>query len=118
MQFSKAGLAVILGLLLVSLAPAAEVEGFLVDKMCSMKAMKEGQQAAAMHTKDCALMPDCVASGCGVFTADGKFLTFDAKGNQEAEKALKATDKKDNLKVKVSGDIDGDSIKVASLKLS
>ena len=31
--------------------------------------------------------------------------------------ALKASKKNDNLKVKVSGEIDGDAIKVASLKL-
>jgi hypothetical protein len=41
-------------LLLTSLAgalSAAEVEGVLMDKMCSMKAVKEGQKAATMHTR-------------------------------------------------------------------
>ena len=107
-----------LGALLASAAPAAEVEGFLIDKMCSMKVVKEGQTAAAWHnTKDCALMPDCGKSGYGVYTADGKFLTFDSAGNEKAEKALKASKKKDNLKVKVSGDVNGDTLQVASLKL-
>jgi|FLYL01.1.fsa_nt_gi hypothetical protein len=117
MYYKRIGMAAVLGLLLVALAPAADVEGVLIDQMCSMKAVKEGQKAAAMHTKDCALMPDCVNSGYGVYTSDGKFLKFDAKGNQEAQKALKATKQKDNLKVKVSGNIDGDTIKVSSLKL-
>ena len=47
--------------LLTSLAgalSAAEVEGVLMDKMCSMKAVKDGQKAATMHTRQCAMMPD------------------------------------------------------------
>jgi len=96
---------------------AAEVEGVLMDKMCSMKAAKEGQKAATMHTRQCAMMPDCEKSGYGVFTADNKFLVFDPAGNEQAMTALKASKKKDNLKVKVSGEIDGDAIKVASVKL-
>ena len=73
------GFVSILALVMVfaAAAPAAEVEGFLVDKMCSAKVGKGGQKAAAMHTKDCALMPPCEASGYGVFTADSKFITFD-----------------------------------------
>ena len=111
---------VILLTLLVSLAgalSAAEVEGVLMDKMCSMKAAKDGQKAATMHTRQCAMMPDCEKSGYGVFTTDNKFLAFDSAGNGQASTALKASKKKDNLKVKVSGEIDGDTIKVASLKL-
>ena len=96
---------------------AAEVEGTLMDRMCSMKAAKEGQKAAAMHTRQCAMMPDCEKSGYGVFTTDNRFLAFDAAGSEQAVSALKASQKKDNLKVKVSGDIEGDSIRVASLKL-
>jgi hypothetical protein len=29
---------------------SANVEGALIDKMCSMKAVKDGQEAATMHT--------------------------------------------------------------------
>jgi hypothetical protein len=107
-------------ILLTSLAgalSAAEVDGVLMDKMCSMKAAKEGQKGAAMHTRQCAMMPDCEKNGYGVFTADNKYLMFDTAGNEQALTALKASKRKDNLKVKVSGDIDGDTIKVASLKL-
>jgi hypothetical protein len=96
---------------------AADIEGTLMDKMCSMKAAKEGQKAATMHTRECAMMPDCEKSGYGVFTTDNKFLAFDAAGNEQALKALKTSKKKDNLKVTVIGDVEGDTVKVASLKL-
>ena len=102
---------------LAGLLSAAEVEGVLMDKMCSMKAVKDGQKAATMHTRQCAMMPDCEKSGYGVFTPDGKYLVFDAAGNAQAVKALKSSKKKDNLKVKVSGEVTGDTIKVASLTL-
>ena len=102
---------------LAGVLSAAEVEGVLMDKMCSMKALKDGQKAATMHTRQCAMMPDCEKSGYGVFTADNKYLVFDAAGNEQAAAALKSSKKKDNLKVKVSGEVDGETIKVASLKL-
>ena len=75
---------------------AASIDGYLIDKMCS---------------------PACQKSGYAVVTADGKLLSLDAKGNQEAIKALKATKKQDDLRVTVNGDVSGDSIKVTSLKL-
>jgi hypothetical protein len=61
-------------------------------------------------------MPPCQQSGYGVFTEDNKFLVFDTAGNTKALAALKKS-KKDDLKVTVTGDVQGDTIKVASLKL-
>ena len=98
-------------------ASAAQIQGVLMDKMCSAKADKGGQSAATMHERSCALMPPCQKSGYGVFTADNKFLTFDEAGNAQAMKALQASTKKDDLKVTITGDVQGDTIKVASLKL-
>jgi hypothetical protein len=97
-------------------ASAADVDGFLIDKMCSAKVGKD-QKAAAEHTKDCALMGPCQQSGYGVLTADGRYLTFDPAGNTRALEALKATAKKDNLRVRVTGDVKGDSIKVTGLRM-
>ena len=91
-------------------ASAAQVNGYLIDKLCSKKDAKT-------HTLQCALMDACQRSGYVVVTADGKMLSFDAKGNEEAIKALKALKKKDDIHVTVNGDVSGDSIKVASLKL-
>src|SRR4051794_29358915 len=80
---------------------AAEVQGILMDKMCSMTAAKQGQSFAASHDTKCALQPPCQASGYGVFTPDNKFMSFDAAGNAKAVAALKATSKKDHLNVVV-----------------
>jgi len=42
---------------------------------------------------------------------------FDPDGNAKVLAALKASDKKDHLRVNVSGDVPGDTIKVTSVKL-
>jgi hypothetical protein len=88
-----------------------------MDKMCSVDAVKKGQKFAASHDTKCALEASCQKTGYGVFTADNKFLALDAAGNAKAVAALKTTKKLDNLQVTVDGDIQGDTIKVSSLKL-
>jgi hypothetical protein len=72
---------------------------------------------ATAHDRECALMPSCQQSGYGVFTADNKFLAFDAGGNAQATAALKSSKKKNDLQVTVIGAIQGDTIQVLSLKL-
>ena len=81
----------------------------VVDVACSKRA------AADAHTRECAI--GCEESGFGILTADQKFLKFDANGNAKVLAALKASDKKDHLRVDVSGDVQGDTIKVTSVKL-
>src|SRR5579862_2505268 len=107
-------------------ASAAQVKGILIDQMCSSKAevrivsgprLEGGMIVAEAHTRECALMPACQKSGYGVFTYDNKFLKFDEAGSRKALAALKASKKEDDLKVEVTGEIQGDMIKVASLKL-
>jgi hypothetical protein len=102
------------------------VQGVLIDKECSSKAevrvvpgarLEGGILVAYAHMRQCALMPACQKSGYGVFAYDNKFLTFDGAGNQKALGALKASKKEDDLRVEVTGEIQGDTIKVVSLKL-
>ena len=116
-MFGRFFVAAVLVATLAGLAAAADVEGLLLDRMCAPKLMKQGQQAAQAHTRDCNLMPNCLQSGFGVFTAAGKFIILDAAGNKLAETEMRASQKKDNLRVKVTGEQTGDTIKVASLKL-
>ena len=105
---------------LVAVVPsfAETVEGILIDNMCSGMVQKKGVDAAKGHTKECALMDNCKASGYAVVTADGKLIKLDAKGNQMAVKALEGSSKNDNITVKVDGKVSGDSIAVSSLDLT
>ena len=83
----------------------------VVDVNCSKKVTADPDS----HTRDCALK--CAASGFGIVTKDKQFLKFDAEGNAKVADALKASDKKDHLRVDVSGDVQGDTLKVTSIKL-
>jgi hypothetical protein len=83
----------------------------VVDANCSKKVANNPDA----HTRACALK--CAASGFGIFTKDKQFLKFDSAGNEKIEEALKASQKKDHLRVDVTGDQESDTLKVASIKL-
>lgn len=118
--------ALLAGVAALASAAPVQVQGILIDQMCSSQAevrivsgprLEGGMIVAEAHTRECALKPACQRSGYGVFTYDNKFLKFDAAGSRKALAALKASKKEDDLKVEVTGVIEGDMIKVASLKL-
>lgn len=105
-------------------ASAAQVEGVLMDQENSWKAetrvvsgaLEGGMLQAYTYTRKEALAPASQKAGYGVATYEGKFLKFDAAGNAKALAALKATKREDYLKVEVTGEVKGDSMKVASIK--
>lgn len=67
------------------------------------------------HPRACALK--CEKSGYGIVTQDKHFLKFDAEGNIKIVEALNASDKKDHLRVDVSGEVHGDTLQVTLIKL-
>lgn len=109
-------LAATLALLALAVLPAlAANESYknasIVDSNCSAKAAADPDS----HTRSCALQ--CAMSGFGILTADKKFIKFDDAGNKKVEEALKASSKKDHLRADVSGELNGDTLKVTSFKL-
>jgi hypothetical protein len=83
----------------------------VVDVSCSKKVASNPDA----HTRDCALA--CVKSGFGIVTKDQEFLKFDAAGNSKIADALKASTKKDHLRVNVKGEVEGNTLKVSSIQL-
>jgi hypothetical protein len=108
-----ASLLVLFGLCALPALAAAETykDVSVVDVNCSSKVAADPDA----HTRACALK--CSASGFGIVTKDKQFLKLDADGNARITDALKASDKKDHLRVDVSGDVQGDTLKVTSIKL-
>ncbi len=106
-------LVVILTLFLLAQFAAAQTweNVTLMDAMCSTKA-KANPDA---HPRSCALQ--CSKAGYGILTGDGNFLKFDSAGNAKALELLKASDKADHLRVKVSGELRGDQLAVQTLSL-
>jgi hypothetical protein len=104
---------VLLGLAGMPALAAVEIykDVSVVDVNCSKKVAADPDS----HTRACALK--CAAGGYGIVTKGKQFLKFDAEGNTKIDEALKASDKKDHLRVDVSGDVQGDTLKVTSIKL-
>jgi len=104
---------VLVGLCAVPALAAAEdyKDVPVVDVNCSKKVAADPDS----HPRACALK--CAASGFGIVTKDKQFLKFDAEGNKKVVEALKASEKKDHLRVDVSGEAQGDTLKVTSIKL-
>ncbi len=100
-------------------SPPSQVEGIIVDQACAADHLTDGNgyTVGKAHTRDCALMTECVKSGYGVFTEDGKYLKFDAAGNQKAEAALRSSDKKNDIHVKVTGEQKDGVLAVESLSI-
>ena len=110
-------LLMLVGTLLIGAATVAwahekvKLTGHIVDVMCFAEHSKDlsdaakqeaAAKAAAEHTKECALMEECIKSGYGIY-ADGKWYPLDAKGNELAKAMFEKTGKKDNIKVTVEG---------------
>jgi len=91
---------------LVSAHEKVKLTGYVVDVVCFAEHAKENPEAAnkaaAEHSKDCALMDDCIKGGYGIY-ADGQWYPFDAKGNELAKAAFEKSRKKDHLKLTVEG---------------
>lgn len=96
------------GVLLAGMALAETWSGTLVDVMCKNKDL-------ASHTTKCAV--SCAKSGYGLVLSDGKFVKFDEGGNAKALAMLKSTSKEKDLKAKVTGALDGDTVTVTAITL-
>jgi hypothetical protein len=82
----------------------------LVDHNCVEK-VKADPDA---HTTACLLQ--CAGSGYGILE-DGKWIAFDKAGNEKALAALKATGRKDHVRVDVTGERKGSVIHVSTLTI-
>jgi len=111
-MFKKAAVMIVLSAMGALPALAASYQDVaVVDVGCSKKAARNPDA----HTRDCALA--CAKSGFGIVTKDQQFLKFDAAGNAKIAEELKASTKKDHLRVNVKGEVEGDTLKVSSIQL-
>ena len=96
---------------------AAELQGLVVDWKCAKQMVRDGREKTLRNTRSCSLMKNYQRSGYGLITDDKKIYRLDDPGNQHILQLLQNTPDKDNLKVVVTGEIDGDSVKVANITM-
>jgi hypothetical protein len=88
------------------------MSGVLIDNACGGKAEMKTEADAAKHPISCAKKPGCASSGYQLVVGD-KHYKLDDKGNEEAKTYL---DKAETTHVTVEGSMDGDTMKVTSIK--
>ena len=112
----KLTLVLLAAVALSAFAAETKVQGYLVDLAC---AAEEGQKPGfgAKHSKGCLQMPDCVKSGYGLLTDDKKVIKFDAVSNEKAKQFIADLQKAKDIKVYVTGTVNGDNITVSKIEL-
>lgn len=117
------GALLVVSLTAVSFAMSHAHTGYLSDVMCAKNGKSGGGfdllTSPEKHTVACMKMPPCVKSGYGIFVKDGAgryaYFKFDDKGNKFAKGLLDKTKRADNMSVKVTGKLVGDTFMVESL---
>ncbi|MDO8662893.1 MAG: hypothetical protein Q7K98_06720 [Candidatus Omnitrophota bacterium] len=96
-------------------APAAStITGDIIDNMCAGSQKPEALAAfVKTHTKQCALMPQCAASGYSILS-DSQLSKFDKGSNAKIEEFLKQADSK--LQVVVVAKKVGDELSLVSIE--
>jgi hypothetical protein len=112
----KLTLVLLTAVALSTFAADTKVQGYLVDIAC---ASEEGQRAnfGAKHSKDCLQMPDCAKSGYGLLTDDKKIIKFDATSNEKAKQFIADLKKEKDIKVNVTGTVNGEHMTVSKIEL-
>jgi Tfp pilus assembly ATPase PilU len=86
----------------------------LIDKSCGAKFASNPEK----HPTDC--LKKCAKKGAelGILTSDGTWLKLDKAGVKQAQNVIKHAKSDASVRVDVTGDKSGDTVKVKSLKLA
>lgn len=112
----KATIVVLLVGLIGLVGLAADVlsfKGDIIDNMCAAENKDHLADFLKTHSKECALMSHCVASGYSIFS-DGKLYKFDQASNKKIEEFLRQPDSK--LQVSVKAEKVGQELKLVSIE--
>ena len=112
----KLTLVLLTAVALSAFAADTKIQGYLVDIAC---ASEEGQRAnfGIKHSKECLQMPDCAKTGYGLLTDDKKIIRFDAASNEKAKQFIADLKMSNDIKVKVTGTVNGDHMSVSKIEL-
>ncbi len=104
-----------LALGLAGMVQADEIQGVVVDWNCAKPMVKDGREATLRNNHNCSLMKKYDRGAYGLITNDKKYFRLDDSGNAKIKQLLKDTPDKDDLKVVVDGEIQGDTLKVVTI---
>ena len=90
------------------------LKGTIIDNKCAQANKSDLANFIKTHTKECALMPDCAASGYAIYTDDKLFMKFDQDSSVKVAEFLKKTDS--TLKVVVVANQVGGELSLVSIE--
>ena len=96
-------------------AAAAETQGVLADWACVKSMVQDGRAKVLKRNSACSLNKNYSREAYGLITDDKRYFKLDDAGRDWALKLLKDTGDKDNLRVIVTGDVEGGTIHVQSM---
>ncbi len=100
---------------LADLASAGEMQGVIVDWNCIKPMVRNGRENTLKNNRSCSMMKSYNRAAYGLITDSKKFFRLQDPGNVKILQLLKDTPDKDNLRVVVTGDIQGDTLKVVNI---
>jgi type 1 fimbria pilin len=89
-------------------------EGTIIDNLCATGNKVNLGKFIKTHTKECALMPNCAASGYSLYMPDGSLMAFDKASGVKIQKFLKK--KSSKLEVSVSANSNDGTLQLVSIK--
>jgi hypothetical protein len=108
---------IVFPVLAAGLAAAADLQGVLADWNCTPDMARNGRAKVLKRNRSCSLNRNYNRDAYGLIMPDNRYYRLDDNGARLARELLGNSPTKDNLKVIVTGDIDGDTIKVANMSL-
>ena len=96
---------------------AAKIQGVIADWNCVQPMVQQGREKTLRRNRSCSLMKNYRREAYGLITGDKKYYKLEDPGNSRILQILEHSPDKDNLHVVVTGDLDGDTLKVANISL-
>lgn len=106
-----------LALLFAGLSCAAELQGVITDWNCTENMVRHGREKVLKQQPSCSLARGFRRSAYGLITDDKKFYEIDPQDTDKVVQLLSNSPDKDNLKVVVSGDLQGNKIKINTISI-
>lgn len=106
-----------LGLLLACISCAADLQGVITDWNCTQDMVRNGREKTLKQRHSCSLVKDFRRSAYGLITDDKKFYKIDPQDNDRIVQILSDSPNKDNLKVVISGDLQGNTLKINTISM-
>ena len=95
----------------------ADVQGLITDWNCTEDMVQHGREKVLNERRDCSLAKNYRRSAYGLITDDKKFYKIDPQSNDRVIEILSNSPDKDNLKVIISGDLQGNNLKITTISI-